>query len=212
MNILVRHYDRVLLLNLEGTVLEADLVQMAGYINTLATRLGSVVVDVHKAELDLNTGKTLLRLKTQYEKSKLRFLIVSPELIGADTASLADAIDKINSTESARITEIFAQDAELLLAQREITKARAELLAKLGLKESAEQPLPKDGISGAIYALEEKNKQLLQLFKTLSSEIHHLQEDDASKEMPGSDNPLAVRIAESKRRILDIIYGTGLLD
>lgn len=212
MNIQIRHFDRILLMNLDGPVTEADLVQTAGYINTLATKIACVVFDVHLAQIEAPVAKTLLRLKVEYEKNKIRFLLVSPQLAGADSATLADAVDSINTSESARLTEIFAQDAELRQARQELAKLKAELMARLGLKETPEQPLPKDEITRAIYALEEKNKQLQQLFKTLSSEIHRIQGKSENLSVPGADNPEAVRVAEVKRRALDGVKGAGILD
>jgi hypothetical protein len=212
MNIQIKHYDRVLLLELSGPVLEPDLVQIAGFVNTLITKVSAVVADVRRAELEMPVVNTLMRLKKQYEKAKIRFLVASPDLIGADAVSPEGAVKTLKSTEADRIAELFAADAELAQMQAEVAKARAQLVSALGLTETAEAPLAKDAISKAMVEVEERNKQLLQMFKTLSSEIHHLQGGDGKVEMPGSDNPTAVRVAETKRRALDQIRAGKVLD
>jgi len=206
-----RHYDRTLLIELEDLVSEPDLVQLSGWINTLASKLGAVVLDLHKAQLEPSVASTVMRLKKQYEKNKLKFLVVSPELIGADAGNVAAAVASLKSTESARIAEIFAHEKEIFRLQKEAAKVRDLFVAAMGLKEGPE-PLPKDELSRALHALEDKNKQLMRLFKTLSSEIIHLSGKHDQITMPGADNPTAVRIAESKRKALDIVKSTKVLD
>ena len=80
-----------------------------------------------------------------------------------------------------------------------------ELLSKLGLKD-ASAPL-----DPAVKSLEAKHAQLRLLFKTLSSEILHLQGDSEIK-MPGAENEAAVKVAETKRRALDLIRASGAID
>lgn len=205
MNVKSRQYDRVLLIEIDGPVSEPELAQLAGYLNTVASRIAAVVMDVQRAELPPAVVTTVMKLKKQYERSKIKFLIVSTDIIGADKAGLAAAVESLKTAESAKIMEIFALEGELKKARDEIMKAQAEVAARLGVAPGA------DGLDAALRALEEKNRQLRLVFKAFAAEIHQLEGEHEVK-MPGSDNPDAVRVAERKLRALDTIKASGALE
>jgi hypothetical protein len=194
------------MINADGVVTEPDLAQISGLISPIVSRIGFVIFDIHRAKLDSAASAALLRLKKQCEKSKLKFLVVSPGFAGADFPALAEAVDALKSSDGARLIEIFAQEGALRKAQLLAKQGRLQLLFKLGVTGDSSTPL-----EPAIRALEERHELLRQLYKTLASEILRLQGENEIK-MPGSGNSGAVRVAEAKRRALDVVTGSGVLD
>lgn len=176
---------------------------LSNFINTIAPRLGVVILDVHRAKIEPVIHGVLTKLKKQYERNKLKFLIVSPSLAGADRKGLVAALESLKAMGGARVIEVFAAEAAVKKAELLVAQCRLKLLGKLGVSGDSSTPL-----DDMVRALETRHSQLRQLYKTLASEILHLQGDSEIR-MPGSDNPGAVRISEAKRRALDAINTNG---
>lgn len=206
MEIRARQFGRILLLKLEDGVTEPDLKQVSGLISTIASRIGFVIADVIGAKFDPAAALTLHRLKKQYERSKLKFVIVSPAFAGADFRALPEAVNSLKSPDGARLIEIFGLEAALKQAEVNAKQSRLKLLFTLGVTGDSSSPL-----DPAIRALEDKHALLRHLFKTLASEVLHL-EGDSEILMPGPDNLGAVRVAEAKLRALEMVNSLGVLD
>jgi hypothetical protein len=202
----IRHYDRILLINLEGVVTEQELAQLSGVVNTVASRISSVVCDVHRANVAPGPAAALLKLKKSYERSKVKFLIVSTVLAGADHRTLADAVDALKTQESSRVLEIFAQEAALIEARAKVDRFRTDILNRIGAPAGTTVTL-----DAAIRGLEERHARLRTLFKALSSEVLHLQ-GESEVRMPEPTDPGAIKAAETKRRALDAIAASGAVD
>jgi hypothetical protein len=211
MDVQLRHLDRILLVSIDGLVIEADLAKLSGFLNTLASKLSVIVFDLHAAQVDPKAAATVFRLKKQYEKNRLRFLVVAPDIIGADSARMVDAISSIKSVESERIIELLAKESELVQVEKAITQARTALIGAMGLSQEGPEPVSDEDLSRSFRVLEDRNRQLMRLFKTLSSEITILQ-GEGVQDVPGQDNPAMAAIEEAKSRILDVLGSKGVVD
>jgi hypothetical protein len=201
----LRQIDRTLLVQLEGALTEPDLAQLGSQLDAVASRLDQAICDVERVKPDANAAAGLAKLKKRYETNRIRFVIVSSSMPGADAKSVPEALGRLKSAEAARLAEVMEAEAALGAAREAAAGIRAELLSLL------RAPDPASPVEPLLAALETRHARLRQLFKTLSSELLRL-EGDAEVRMPGPDDADAVRVAQTKLRALDKVRASGALD
>lgn len=202
---LARHYTKILLINFQEPVTAPDLVQMAMLINTVATKIGYVIIDANSEQLGLATRDILEKLKVQYEKCRIKLSLVALKVPGADYATLAEALDAINTNESAKIMEVFAGEYKYNQLAALNTLAKTELAKSLGLPDTA----PIDAIKKSFKELEKKNSQLRHIHNALSKDVKTMQRADAAPETIPTN--IAKQITATKKRALEAIESSGVL-
>lgn len=199
----IRHFDKLIIVLAEGAVAEGDLVRVATLVNAASPPPTHVLLDIHRAELPPPVLATLLKVKQQYERAKISFVVISPSVAGADARTLASALESTRTAEGERITELLAQEQELRAVQLECAKLNAELAARLGA-----DPVAPGSVARAISALDVRHQRLLRQFRTLMGGI----QSGGEAAFPDPKDPATLRVVEAKRRVLDAARAAGALD